>query len=232
MTWSSEPSVWGVRGQQQTLDRLSEVIHTHTLRDILCADIKSHTSTQGAIKCCLGWKAFFLVCVWVCVLAHKAQTNGFNPSTSCVCVSKPPCPCCDIIYECHNWGSVNCRFSPLSVAPCVNTEVQGDGADQYAETGAIRWIYSPVTREQRNDACCSLQRAAGRDRGAAGEHLSNMHTSDSPRNFVFLLFWGIKLVWGFFASVTAVGCVLMEAVKEFSFGWVIGPIHRRYFELS
>lgn len=98
-----------------------------------------------------------LVCVWVCVLVRKAQTNGYNPSTNCMCL-KAPCPCCDIIYECHNWGSVNCRFSLLSVAPCVNTEVQGDGVDQYAETGAIRWIYSPVTREQRNSAAVAFSK--------------------------------------------------------------------------
>ena len=138
------------------------------------------------------------VCVWVCILVHKAQTNGFNPSRQtvcvcvCVCVSKAPCPCCDIIYECHNWGSVNCRFSPLSVAPCVNTKVQGDGADQYAETGPIRWIYSPVTREQRNDAAVAFSKLLDETEALLANICQIMHTSVSPRNSVFLsLFLGI-----------------------------------------
>lgn len=141
-----------------------------------------------------------LVCVWVCVLVHKAQTNGFNPSTNSVCL-KAPCPCCDIIYECHNWGPVNCHSSPLSVAPCVNTEVQGDGADQYTETGAIRWIYSPVTREQRNDAAVAFSKLLDETAALLASICQNMHTSDSPRNFVvWLLFWGTVLVWALHQS--------------------------------
>lgn len=73
MTWSSEPSVWGTRGQQ-TLDRLSEVIRT-----------------QGAIKCCLGWKAFAW-CVFECVFwcTKLKQMDSIPRRTACV--SKPRAP--------------------------------------------------------------------------------------------------------------------------------------------
>lgn len=105
----------------------------------------------------VGW------CVFWCAKLKQMDSIPWRTVYSCVRVSlsasfKAPCPCCDIIYECHNWGSVNCRFSLLSVAPCVNTEVQGDGADQYSETGAIRWIYSPVTREPWNDAAVAFSK--------------------------------------------------------------------------
>ncbi len=174
-----------------------------------------------------------LVCVWVCVLAHKAQTNGFNPSTNCMCVClKALCPCCDIIYECHNWGSVNCRFSPLSVTPCVNTEVQGDGADQYSETGAIRWIYSPVTREQRNDAAVAFSKLL--DETAA--LLASICQTCTPVILRGILCscccFGEDHFGLSFASVTAVGRVLVVAVKELLFGWIIGLFYRRYFDLS
>lgn len=124
--------------------------------------VQTHTQAHGVpLSAVEDGKPLLGVCLSVCFGAQSSNKwiQSLDELSLCVCVCpKALCPCCDIIYECHNWGSVNCRFSPLSVAPCVNTEVQGDGADQYAETGAIRWIYSPVTREQRNDAAVAFSK--------------------------------------------------------------------------
>lgn len=145
---------------------------------------KSHTSTLSAIKCCLGWRVFAKrLCVRVCLGAQSS--DKWIQSLGKLQVSlKAPCPCCDIIYECHNWGSVNCRFSPLSVTPCVNTEVQGDGVDQYFETGAIRWIYSPVTRELWNNAAVAFSKLLD----GTAVLLAHMYTPDPLGNSVFLFF--------------------------------------------
>lgn len=167
-------------GNEGTADIRSAVRGTHT-----CMHVRTHTRTDRLpLSAPQDWKPSFCVCFSV------QCTNKWNQSLGelFVCL-RGLCPCCDIIYECHNWGSVNCRFSPLSDAPCVNTEVQGDRADQYAETGAIPWIYCPSNKRAMKQQCCSLQPAARRGCSAAGLHLSNTHSSDSPRNFVlFLLF--------------------------------------------
>lgn len=143
-------------GNKRTADIRSAVrgdTHTHIHGDTCVRRYtQNHTQAQRVPWSALqDWKPFFCVCFSVQCTNKWIQSLG----ELFVCL-KGLCPCCDIIYECHNWGSVNCRFSPLSDAPCVNTEVQGDGVDQYAETGAIPWIYSPVTRELWNNTAVAF----------------------------------------------------------------------------
>lgn len=187
-------------GNERTADIRQAVrgnTHTYAHQIIVTRRVRTHTSSPAAIKCRLGQRSL-CVCVGVCALwCTMLRRNGFNPLTEyayvCVC-PKALCPCCDIIYECHNWGSVNCRFSPLSVAPCVNNEVQGDGADQYAETGAIRWIYSPVTRGLWNHPTVAFSKLLDVTAVLPASICQTCKPVDLLRNLMLLLFWAITWV--------------------------------------
>lgn len=180
-------------GSKRTADISSAVrgdTHTHTHRDTrVRRHTQNHTRAQRVpLSGVQDWKPVLGVCFSV------QSTNKWIESLCelFVCL-RGLCPCCDIIYECHNWGWVNCRFSLLSDAPCVNTEVQGDGADQYTETGAIPWIYSPVTRGLWNNSAVAFSQLLDKTCRAAGAHLSNMPSSDQSQ-------WRADVFWFFFLS--------------------------------
>ena len=171
-------------GNERTADIRTAVVgdthtHTHTLSAHIHENItQAYRVPLNAVQ---DGEPFLGVCLSVC--AGAQSSNKWIQSLDNLHVSlKAPCPCCDIIYECHNWESVNCRSSPLSVAPCVNTKVQGDRVDQYTETGAIRWIYSPVTREPWNDAAVAFSELL---------HGSAVLLASICQTCTLLIHWGI-----------------------------------------